>query len=794
MDDPLGAAGGVHALDALLWLGLQGDPLVSLIQPRGGGRRPAWTVALDVLPASLLVIELAPTYGKVAGRGCTGARARCARASPAMDAWRAAGTPGPAALELTVAPSRDRTSPACRPGADGAATLVPRRAPLVAALRRGGLTAAAADPLELCARCATTHDAVAYAAHEPAIDGPEPAAARRPGRRGARRVQRQDGYGYDVVRRLRATGLAGRRRRLRVRHAARLYRGGALTSYVVPSDEGPHRRYYGITESGRTQLSEARTTWAEFARALNDLLAGDRRGGDRMTTATGLPPNVEVYLEALRAELSDLAAEEREDLLSEVEPSLLEAAADGDDPIAARLGPAADFAADLRASAGLPPAPRAQAPRPGLRAALAQLADTPRARRARAFLPSSPRSGGRRARRWRSAPSPSLLGFAWSVQWPFLPRYGSAAGTVVVALAALAASCALGLATRRGRLRRTSLAISAATLILSPFVVDAAGAPAEPLPYDASASSEPLEQAGLRFDGQPLANVFAYDREGRLLYDVRLYDDAGRPLDDDRGGGDPLRRRVLPHGRRAGRRTPTRCATSRRARSASPTRPPARRPARARHAAPQPAPQRGRRRRRPPRRPPRPSPAPAATGARPARVAERLLTPERRPRIAVVVGHRDVPGALVHPLRAGLPGTGVEARDRVAPVAPERLERVEQRAAEPAAARPGRHVHALDLACAARRAAGCRRRRARGRPPSARRTRRPAARAPPRPGPAAGRDGRVQRGDLGDHRRDDLLGDRVGPRDPPHLHLTPPAGAPARPTRPARRRGARRPP
>ena len=77
------------------------------------------------------------------------------------------------------------------------------------------------------------------------------------------------------------------------------------------------------------------------------------------TTATGLPPNVEIYLEALRAELADLAPDEREDLLSEVEPSLLEAAAGGEDPIAARLGPAADFAADLRASAGLPPAPRA---------------------------------------------------------------------------------------------------------------------------------------------------------------------------------------------------------------------------------------------------------------------------------------------------------------------------------------------------------------------------------------------------------------------------------------------------
>ena len=87
-----------------------------------------------------------------------------------------------------------------------------------------------------------------------------------------------------------------------------------------------------------------------------------------MSTTTGLPPNVAEYLDALRAELADLAPEERDDLLSEVEPSLLEAAADDDEPIAARLGPAADFAADLRASAGLPPAPRGAPPRAGLRA------------------------------------------------------------------------------------------------------------------------------------------------------------------------------------------------------------------------------------------------------------------------------------------------------------------------------------------------------------------------------------------------------------------------------------------
>ena len=85
-------------------------------------------------------------------------------------------------------------------------------------------------------------------------------------------VQRQDGYGYDVVRRLRAGGLADVGDASVYGTLRRLYRGGALTSYVVASEEGPHRRYYGITEVGSARLGEARETWTEFARTVGVLL------------------------------------------------------------------------------------------------------------------------------------------------------------------------------------------------------------------------------------------------------------------------------------------------------------------------------------------------------------------------------------------------------------------------------------------------------------------------------------------------------------------------------------------
>ena len=88
-------------------------------------------------------------------------------------------------------------------------------------------------------------------------------------------VAEQDGYGYDVVRRLRAAGLTDVGDASVYGTLRRLYRAGALTSYVMPSDEGPHRRYYGITDRGRIQLEEARAIWSEFSHALTTLLATD---------------------------------------------------------------------------------------------------------------------------------------------------------------------------------------------------------------------------------------------------------------------------------------------------------------------------------------------------------------------------------------------------------------------------------------------------------------------------------------------------------------------------------------
>ncbi|WP_457207323.1 PadR family transcriptional regulator [Nocardioides sp. P5_C9_2] len=89
-------------------------------------------------------------------------------------------------------------------------------------------------------------------------------------------VDEEDGYGYDVVRRLRAGGLDEVGDASVYGTLRRLYAAGALTSYVVPSESGPHRKYYGITPVGRQQLKTQSDDWAHFSTTVTDLLQGAR--------------------------------------------------------------------------------------------------------------------------------------------------------------------------------------------------------------------------------------------------------------------------------------------------------------------------------------------------------------------------------------------------------------------------------------------------------------------------------------------------------------------------------------
>jgi PadR family transcriptional regulator, regulatory protein PadR len=84
----------------------------------------------------------------------------------------------------------------------------------------------------------------------------------------------EDGYGYDVVRRLRQAGLDEVGDASVYGTLRRLYNAGALTTYVRPSEEGPHRKYYGLNDVGRQRLADGAKTWRGFATTMADLLEG----------------------------------------------------------------------------------------------------------------------------------------------------------------------------------------------------------------------------------------------------------------------------------------------------------------------------------------------------------------------------------------------------------------------------------------------------------------------------------------------------------------------------------------
>ena len=85
-------------------------------------------------------------------------------------------------------------------------------------------------------------------------------------------VDDADGYGYEVVRRLRDAGLDEVGDASVYGTLRRLFAAGALTSYVVPSDEGPHRKYYGLNDRGRERLKEMTEQWHGFAETLEKLI------------------------------------------------------------------------------------------------------------------------------------------------------------------------------------------------------------------------------------------------------------------------------------------------------------------------------------------------------------------------------------------------------------------------------------------------------------------------------------------------------------------------------------------
>lgn len=86
-------------------------------------------------------------------------------------------------------------------------------------------------------------------------------------------LSRSDCYGYEIVNRISDC--------MQITEGTvypllkRLKDNMMIDSYIVESQEGPPRKYYAITDLGRTVKQEQETEWFSFSTAINKLLKGE---------------------------------------------------------------------------------------------------------------------------------------------------------------------------------------------------------------------------------------------------------------------------------------------------------------------------------------------------------------------------------------------------------------------------------------------------------------------------------------------------------------------------------------
>lgn len=276
-----------------------------------------------------------------------------------------------------------------------------------------------------------------------------------------------------------------------------------------------------------------------------------------------LVDHVAAYANQVRVHLADLGPEQVEDLTDGLEADLVEALEDtGAQTVAptalerldtggptsiidltSRFGEPQDYAAELRAAAGLPAAAATGAPRglsDRLRAGLGglreracaldeRIAAHPGWSAVRAFLVAL-RPLWWVARGWMVfAMGAAVFGWAGSGVWPpSLP-----AQLLLLALVVVSVQYGRGVWRPRGGLAWTGTAVSVvAAVLLLPFAAVAAEQGREVYVYT---EPEPVAD-GVYLDGASVANLFVYGADGQLIPSAQIVDDQGRSVRLDRAG------------------------------------------------------------------------------------------------------------------------------------------------------------------------------------------------------------------------------------------------------------------
>jgi hypothetical protein len=256
-------------------------------------------------------------------------------------------------------------------------------------------------------------------------------------------------------------------------------------------------------------------------------------------TAPTTTPEAQAYLGEVEHELADLPADERTELLEDLGMHLVALEEDGDGrPLAARLGSPADYAAELRAAAGLPPRSaevvdggRLAAGTHAVRGLVAAVAGSRVVRETWSFLPQL-RPAWWVLRGYLVVLVPRLRHIDSYNDFPVPALLGSHLVGGAAVVLAVVVSVTLG----RRRLPRFGIvAVLALDLLVLGAAVDVAQsalARARPhVTFIRSSPGNPFVDSPLITRQGPVTNILAFAADGTALTGVLLYDQDGRPLE-----------------------------------------------------------------------------------------------------------------------------------------------------------------------------------------------------------------------------------------------------------------------
>ncbi len=99
-------------------------------------------------------------------------------------------------------------------------------------------------------------------------------------------IARQPCYGYEMVEQLARQGLDLVSEGSIYPLLSRLQQRGYIEGYLVPSTDGPKRKYYRLRPEGAKQLAQWQAEWETFAQAVGQILKGERFDADPQSAHT----------------------------------------------------------------------------------------------------------------------------------------------------------------------------------------------------------------------------------------------------------------------------------------------------------------------------------------------------------------------------------------------------------------------------------------------------------------------------------------------------------------------------